>query len=106
MLVTLGVKERSRKQEKRAKSLQQHIEKDYRRVQNAVETLAQTRDREHMMERELRAKQEHMAVALQRMQLVERRVADLEHQVARGEGRGKYQALRRIIDGFKMQLKD
>ena len=94
MLATAGAKERGRKHERKTKALQQHIEKDYQRVQSAVERLAQAREREHVMEKELRAKQEHMAVTLQRAQLVERRVADLEHQLERGEGRGRDRTLR------------
>ena len=46
------------------------------------------------MEKELRAKQDHMAAIVQRVQLVERHVADLEHQLARGEGRGTNRPLR------------
>ena len=97
VLSTTEAKDRSRKHGKRAATLQRKIERDYQRVQNAVERLAQAREREYLMERELRAKQEHMAVALQRAQLVEQRVADLELQlrrrVRRGEGRGRDQAL-------------
>ena len=90
VLVTIGAKERGRKHEKRGKSLQHNIEKDYQRVQSAVEGLAQARERAHMMEREERAKQEHMGVALQRARLVEQRVADLELQLTRGGWWGFY----------------
>ena len=83
MLVTPRAKERGRKHERKAKALQQLIEKDYQRVQSAVERQAQGREKEHIVERELRAKQEHIAVALQRAQ----------HQLEREEGRGKDQAL-------------
>ena len=76
MLVTPGENERGRKHEKKAKA------KDYEWVQSAVERLAYAREREHVMDRELRAKQEHMGGALQRAQQVERRVADLELQLA------------------------
>ena len=93
MLVAPGAKERGRKHERKAKVLQQLIEKDYQRVQCAVERLAEAREREHVMDRELRAKQEHMGGALQRAQQVERRVADLELQVARRGRRGNDRTL-------------
>ena len=92
-LVITGAKERGKRHSKRATSLHQQIEKDYQRVQNAVETLAQARHRQHAMDRELRAQQDHMGGILQRAQLVERRVADLELQLSRGGGRGKNQLL-------------
>ena len=94
MLVTPGAKTRSRKHEKKVKALHQLMEKDFQRVQSAVERLAEATERERVMDRELRAKQELMAVALQRAQLVERRVADLELQLARRARRGNDQTLR------------
>ena len=78
--------------QKRANKLDRQIQKDYQRVQSAVEAVAESRSRAHTAEERLRAQRERMVDMELRVREVERRAAELEVQLRRTgrRERGRY----------------